>query len=90
MPERRRFERTKISKAAKVIFGGHDPSLVDCFVFNLSRGGACVHVENCGRPIPDDVELTFDAARTLRAGRIAWQLNGWFGLEFLKQPKIDR
>jgi hypothetical protein len=71
MWERRRFERTKISKAAKIIFAQCEP-LIDCVVFDLSIGGASIEVANAAE-ISDDFELTFDAARTLRACRVAWR-----------------
>ena len=86
--ERRRFQRTNISTAAKIVFGAQEYSSINCIVLDLSGGGACIHVENCG-PIPSEVELTFDAARTLRACRVVWQLHGRLGVAFLEQPKID-
>ena len=81
MQERRRFKRTKILKAAKIIFGRCE-SLIDCAVLDLSTGGACIQVENPAA-IPDEVELTFDAARTLRACRVAWRSESRFGVAFI-------
>jgi hypothetical protein len=83
--ERRRFHRTQISKVAKIVFGAHDYLSINCTVLNLSSGGACIHLETC-QPIPREVELTFDAARTLRACRVAWQFNGRLGLAFSETP----
>ena len=81
MQERRRFERTKVLKAAKIIFG-HSELLIDCVVFDLSTGGAGIQVANPAA-IPDDVELTFDAARTLRACRVAWRSESRIGVAFV-------
>jgi hypothetical protein len=87
--DRRTLQRTKTSKLAKIIFGALDHTLINCIVLDLSGDGACLYVDNCD-PIPNDIELTFDAARTLRACRVAWQLNGRLGVEFLRQRIIDR
>jgi len=38
MPERRKFQRTKVQKAAKIIAARREP-LLDCVVLNLSVGG---------------------------------------------------
>jgi hypothetical protein len=81
MQKRRRFERTKVLKAAKIIFGHCEP-LIDCVVFDLSTGGACIQVANPAA-IPDEVELTFDAARTLRACRVAWRSESRIGVAFV-------
>lgn len=80
MPERRRFARTKMSKAAKIVFGGCE-TLIDCVVCDLSIGGAGIKVANAAE-IPDEFELTFDAARTLRACRIAWRSESKIGVAF--------
>ena len=81
MQERRRFERTKVLKKAKIIFAHSEP-LIDCVVFDLSTGGAGIQVENPAA-IPDEVELTFDAARTLRACRVAWRSESRIGVAFV-------
>ena len=80
MPERRRFERTKISKPAKILCAGRD-ALVDCIVFDLSVGGAGLDIANAA-DITDEFELTFDGARTLRCCRIAWRSEGKIGAAF--------
>jgi PilZ domain-containing protein len=81
MQERRRFERTKVLKAAKIIFRRCEP-LTDCVVFNLSIGGAAIQLANAAE-IPDEFELTFDAARTLRLCRIAWRSENRIGAMFV-------
>jgi hypothetical protein len=81
MQERRRFERTKVLKAAKIIFAHCEP-LIDCVVFDLSIGGAGIKIKNAAE-IPDEFELTFDAARTLRACRVAWRSESRVGVAFV-------
>jgi hypothetical protein len=81
MQERRRFERTKVLKKAKIIFAHCEP-LIDCVVFDLSIGGAGIKIENAAE-IPDEFELTFDAARTLRACRVAWRSESRIGVAFV-------
>lgn len=81
MLERRRFERTKVSKAARISFSRHE-SLIDCVVFDLSIGGAGIEVMNAAA-IPDQFELTFDGARTLRACRAAWRSESRIGAAFV-------
>ena len=81
MPERRRFERTKMLKAAKIVLGGSN-ALIDCVVCDLSIGGAGIKATNA-TDIPDEFELTFDAARTLRQCRVAWRSEGRLGVAFV-------
>lgn len=81
MPERRRFERTKVIKAAKIVFGGCE-TLLDCVVCDLSIGGAGIKVANAAN-IPNELELTFDAGRTLRACRVAWRSDSRIGVAFV-------
>jgi PilZ domain-containing protein len=83
--ERRRLQRTNISKAAKIIFGTYVHSSIDCLVLDLTGSGAGIRFEEC-RPIPHNIELTFDAARTRRKCRVAWRSYDRLGLEFLKPP----
>jgi PilZ domain len=80
MQERRRFKRHIVQKAAKVIFDRCE-ALMDCTVHDLSVGGACIQIENSAT-IQNEVELTFDAGRTLRACRIAWRSEARIGLAF--------
>jgi hypothetical protein len=80
MPERRKFERTKVQKAAKIVTGCSEP-LLDCVVLNLSVGGVWLKVANVA-DIPDEFALTFDAARTLRPCRVAWRSKNTIGVAF--------
>ena len=81
MPERRKFDRTNIRKSAKMLFAGYE-KLIDCVVCDLSIAGAGIKVANAAA-VPDQFELTFDAARTLRACRIAWRSESRIGVAFL-------
>ena len=45
MQERRQAPRTRVLKAAKVIFNEHR-SVIDCTVRNLSNSGACLQVSS--------------------------------------------
>jgi hypothetical protein len=55
--------------------------LTDCAVIDLSTRGACIQFKDA-RHIPDDVALTFDAARTIRVCRVAWRSDDRFGVAF--------
>jgi hypothetical protein len=81
MEERRRFHRAQVRKQAKVVFGPND-GLIDCVVLNLSIGGACLELASPAI-IPDQFDLTFDAARTLRACRVAWRSGYKIGVAFV-------
>ena len=80
MPERRKFQRTKVQKTAKIIAARREP-LLDCVVLNLSVGGVWLRVANAA-DIPDEFALTFDAARTLRPCRVAWRSKNTIGVAF--------
>ena len=81
MQQRRKFERTNVLKAAKIIFARCEP-LIDCVVFDLSTGGAGIKMANAAK-IPDKFELTFDAARTLRACQVVWRSESKIGVAFV-------
>jgi hypothetical protein len=80
MQERRRFQRTNIRKAAKVV-AARCQQLIGCTVLNVSMGGAVIAVANA-TDIPDEFELTFDAAHTLRPCRVAWRIENRIGVSF--------
>jgi hypothetical protein len=87
MLDRQKYQRTKVSKPAKIAFAGCE-HLLDCRVFDLSIGGVGIEIAS-----PDDVpelfELTFDGARTLRACRVAWRSEHKLGAVFV-QPVQGR
>ena len=80
MLQRRRFERTKMLKAAKIFFGR--AQALDCIVFDLSVGGAGIKAPNAP-DIPNEFDLSFDSARTLRPCRIAWRSGIVMGVAFI-------
>ena len=43
MDEKRQVRRTRVLKAAKILFDGH-ASTIDCTVRNLTTTGACLNV----------------------------------------------
>jgi hypothetical protein len=79
MPERRRARRIQIFKCAKIAV--HE-SLHDCVVRDLSSLGARLAFMSTAY-IPDNFELTFDGAHTLRPCRVAWRSDTQLGVEFL-------
>jgi c-di-GMP-binding flagellar brake protein YcgR len=85
MLERRKYERTKVSKSAKISFA-HCERLLDCRVFDVSLGGVGIEVENPAE-IPEVFELTFDAARTLRPCRVAWRSAQRLGAAFVQSGR---
>ena len=87
--ERRSVPRTSVFKVARIVFGAHECTLINCVVLNLTAAGACARVEDdCA--VPDEFELTFDGLRTLRSCRVAWRMDGRLGVEFSKQaPSLE-
>ena len=78
MNERRRARRTPVYKCAKISVNG---SLRDCVVRDISSLGARLALVSTAY-IPDQISLTFDAARTLRTCRVAWRSATEIGVEF--------
>src|ERR1700749_3234430 len=78
MSERRRAVRTNVYKCAKIV----SPQFSrDCVVRDISTLGARVAMLSTAY-IPDTFDLTFDAARTLRACRLVWRTETQIGIEF--------
>jgi hypothetical protein len=80
MPERRKFQRTIVQKTAKIV-AARCEQLIGCTVLNLSIGGAAMIVANAV-DVPNEFELTFDAARTLRPCQVAWRTENRIGVAF--------
>ena len=78
MPERRRVQRTRVFKSAKIFSG---QSIRDCVVRDISTLGACLSLISTAY-IPDTFDLSFDAGRTLRSCRTAWRTGSQIGVEF--------
>jgi methyl-accepting chemotaxis protein len=79
MTERRRFPRTRVYKPAKLIVDGR--SMVSCVVRDLSRQGACLHLQSTAS-LPDQFELSFDTGQLLRRCRVAWRTLTNMGVSF--------
>jgi ribosomal protein S1 len=78
--ERRRVQRMKVLKTAKIILNHHS-SIYDCTVRNLTNLGACLELEST-KGIPVVFDLTFDSARTCRPCRTIWRTNHKVGVSF--------
>jgi hypothetical protein len=79
MSERRRNQRSRVLKGAKIVVGA--TSLLDCIVRNLTNDGARVEIPNTVN-LPEDVAITLDGGRTCRPCRVAWRTLNETGLEF--------
>jgi hypothetical protein len=80
MQEIREFPQTHGHKPARVI-ATRCRSLIGCPVLHLSMAGAVIAVANAA-DIPDELELTFDAAYSMRPCRVAWRTVHRIGVAF--------
>ena len=80
MRERRRVQRTRVLKSAKIILN-HQASIYDCSARDLSNLGACLQLSST-LGIPDSFDLTFDAARSSRPCRVVWRTKDRLGVSF--------
>ena len=78
MLERRRVQRTRVLKGAKIILNDRS-SLFDCIVRNLTNVGASVHVPS-SVGIPDSFALSFDFGRSSRRCRAIWRTEDKIGV----------
>ncbi len=80
MEERRKVQRTRVLKGAKIIFN-HRVSSLDCIVKNLSDAGACLQLAS---PLgfPTTFELRLDGYQSLRSCRVIWQGADRIGVAF--------
>jgi hypothetical protein len=79
MLERRRFQRTIVSKATTLMLAGR--STIDCIVHDLTNHGARLQFSSTAE-LPDEFHLTFDSGHTLRKCRVAWQTLTNVGVSF--------
>jgi PilZ domain len=82
MDEKRQVRRTRVLKAAKILFEGH-ASAIDCTVRNLTTTGACLNVAS-PVGIPPTFDLSLDSGRTLHPCRVAWRKTDRIGVAFEK------
>jgi predicted small secreted protein len=85
MFERRRVQRTKIFKAAKLTLAGC--LTVDGIARDLSNHGACLQLASTVG-LPDEFDLTFDTGCTLRRCHIVWQSPNNVGVLFEQSKAI--
>jgi hypothetical protein len=79
--DRRQRRRGKTFKVGKLIFGGANPTVVDCFVIELSATGARVETQVMIQ-VPDIMTLRLVDMSEYRVRR-AWAIGNRIGLEFL-------
>ena len=79
MFERRRVQRTKIFKAAKLTLA--ECLTVDGIVRDLSNLGACLQLASTVG-LPDEFDLTIDAGHTSRRCHIVWRSPSDVGVFF--------
>jgi hypothetical protein len=81
MIERRRVQRTRVLKGAKIILNDR-ASLFDCTVRNLTNAGASGHLPSTVG-IPDVFSLSFDYGRSSRGCRVIWRADDKLGVWFV-------
>jgi hypothetical protein len=84
MEERRRLQRTRVLRNAKIILG-YQSSMICCTLHNLTSVGACLSVANATL-LPDSFELTFEQGRTRRQCRVIWRTQTRLGIAFEAVP----
>jgi hypothetical protein len=80
MHERRKFPRTRVLKAAKVLIG--KSSVIDCVVRDLTNSGAGLEVPNTNG-LPATLDLILDSGHTVRPSRVVWRKLNKAGVKFL-------
>ena len=80
MQERRRVQRTRVLKAARIICDQHS-SAIDCTVLNLTNVGACLRVAS-SLDVSTGFDLTFDSAHSSRKCRVVWRNEDELGVSF--------
>jgi hypothetical protein len=80
MLERRRQPRRLTLKTGTIRFPGDD-NAVQCAIFDLSGGGACLVVP-AGADIPGTFDLAIDPDRTSRVCRVRWKSGNKIGVAF--------
>ena len=78
--ERRNTQRTRVVKGGKLVSRQH-ASTVDCTVRNISIQGACLELVTTVS-MPEELELSFDAFRTIRRCRVKWRTAKELGVAF--------
>ena len=79
--ERRREKRSRTLKLGKLLYGGVNPTVIDCLIFNMSENGARVEIS-----VMIDVPEVFFLRTNGNIERLArrrWGLGNQMGIEFL-------
>ena len=79
MQERRKHQRLRVLKSAKLVFG--NASVLDCVVRDLTTVGARIKIPNT-IDLPQVFEMTFDGGRSIRSCRLVWRTSSRTGVEF--------
>jgi hypothetical protein len=80
MQERRKVTRTRVLKAVKMLIG--KSSVIDCVARDLTNIGAGLQVPSANG-LPEYLDLTLDAGRSIRRCRLVWRKLNRAGVEFL-------
>jgi len=80
MEERRKISRTRVLKGAKMLLG--KSSVIDCVARDLTNSGAGLQVPSAN-DLPESLDLTLDAGRSIRRCRLVWRKITKVGVEFL-------
>jgi hypothetical protein len=79
--ERRREQRSRTLKSGKLLYGGVNPTVIDCLIFNMSENGARVET-NVTIDVPSVFSLRTNDNSERRARR-RWAIGNEMGIEFL-------
>ena len=84
--EKRRTQRTRIMKAAQLVFD-HGNTVVHCTVRDVSANGACLQLAST-IALPESFELSFDSFRSARWCHVTWRAEPrLFGVTFGAKAK---
>jgi hypothetical protein len=82
MDERRKKQRQRTLKAAKIIFNDRR-SILDCTARDITDDGACLIVGSLAG-VPDAFELQVPVDNLRRHCRVMWKRSGRIGIRFDK------
>ncbi len=80
MDERRRVQRTRVLKAAKIIINDR-ASVFDCTVRDITNLGACLQLSS-SVGIPNSFDLIFDSIHSSRLCHVKWRTVDKLGVSF--------
>ncbi|MBV9246986.1 MAG: PAS-domain containing protein [Methylobacteriaceae bacterium] len=80
MKERRRAQRVRALRSAKIIFNNRQ-SVIDCAIRNLSDEGGCLQLQSQAG-VPDVFDLRVDGEKRVRPCHLIWQSRDKVGISF--------